>query len=82
MKLKVLTIIKDGVIAANKSNIVCFSENSLRDDRGEDALYHSDKGIYPGQILNSRNYDSADSYWWYTNKEWDKMNDSFQALQK
>ena len=82
MKLKILTIIKDGVIAANKNSIVCFHENSLSDDKGEDALYHSKDGIYPGQVLTGKNYDNADYFWWYTRTEWSRINDGFQALQK
>ena len=53
MKYKVIAKIMDGVIAASKNHIVCFDENSLRDNEG-DSLYRSDDGIYIGQILTEK----------------------------
>ena len=69
MKLKIIAIIEDGVIAVNKNNIFCFRENSLRDDKGEDSLCQSDKGIYIGQILTEKNHGEADTYWRYNNRK-------------
>ncbi len=77
MKYKVINIIKDGVIAANKNNIVCFCENYLKDDSGEDRLTDIDIGI----ILNEKNHSSADIYWAYTAKEWNRLNRSFNQIQ-
>lgn len=77
MKFKVIKIIDDGVIAANKNNIVCFNESSLRDEKGEDSLYHSDEGIYPGQVLTEKMHENADTYWWYTKKQWIELNSKF-----
>lgn len=80
MKLKVIAKILDGVIACNKNNIYCFHESSLRDDKGEDSLYMTNEGVYIGQILSKNNHKNADIYWWYTKKEWNKMNAEFQKL--
>jgi hypothetical protein len=80
MKLKVIAKIMDGVIACNRHNIVCFHENSLRDDKGEDSLYWADEGIPVGRILKSKNHQGADIYWSYSRKEWEKMNTGFQRI--
>lgn len=77
MKFKVIAIIDDGVIAANKNNIVCFHDNSLRDNNGEDSLYH----IFINQILSEKNHATADRYWAYTKKEWGKLNKEFSLIQ-
>lgn len=82
MKYTIIAKILDGVIAANKNNIICFRENSLRDKNGEDSLYHSDDGVYIGQTLTEKMHRGADFYWWYSRKEWDKMNKSFEKLKK
>lgn len=85
MKYKVIAKILDGVIAVSKSQIICFSENSLRDDNGEDALYYLDGKYYNipiGRILTDKNCGSADVYWSYTKKQWNAMNDAFQKEQK
>lgn len=70
----------DGVIAANKNNIICFSENSLLTDNGEESLYHSNQ-IYIGRILTEKNHADADTYWHYTKKEWNELNKRFNLLQ-
>ena len=80
MTYKVIAKIMDGVIAVNNNNIICFHENSLWDNKGEDSLYHSVEGIYIGQILTEKNHRNADTYWHYTKKEWDKMNNAFQNI--
>ena len=72
MKYKVIATIIDGVIAANKNNIVCFAENSLSDSDG-DRL----ENIYPGLILEEKNHRNADRYWSYTKKEWQRINKEF-----
>jgi hypothetical protein len=79
MKYKVIAKIMDGVIAINKNHIVCFDEDSLRDNEG-DSLYHSNDGIYIGQILTEKNHSTADRYWSYTKKEWMRMNSEFEKL--
>lgn len=45
-----MVAINDGVIAANKHNIVCFHESSLYDDTNEDSLYRAGE-VYIGRIL-------------------------------
>lgn len=77
MNFKVIKIINDGVIAANKNNIVCFNASSLRDENGEDSLYSSDDGIYVGQTLVEKMHKSAEYYWWYTKKQWVEINSKF-----
>lgn len=80
MKLEVIAKINDGVVACNKNNIVCFHENSLRDNRGEDSLYWADEGINIGRVLTEKNHKNADFYWWYTRKEWDTMTIRFKKI--
>jgi hypothetical protein len=80
MKLKVIAKIMDGVIACNKTNIVCFHESSIQDDKGEHSLYWSNEGIPVGRILTNKNIHDADTYWWYTKKQWDSMNKEFQKI--
>ena len=78
MKLKIINIINDGVIACNKNNIMCFNESSLNDDEGEDPLYQTEAGVYVGQILKEKNHSGADLYWWYTRKQWTDINKNFE----
>lgn len=78
MKLKIIAIIDDGVIAANKNNVVCFDGSSLRDSFGEDRL--DDSKIYIGAELSNNNYENADTFWWYNKKEFEKIVNGFKSL--
>lgn len=42
--------------------------------------YHT-KEINEGMILTNKNVEDADTYWSYSKKEWNKMNDAFQNIQ-
>jgi hypothetical protein len=75
MKLTVIKIINDGVIAVNKSNVVCFDESSIMDDLNERRM-----DVYVGQVLTNKNFKNSDFFWWYSRKEWDLINDGIKNL--
>lgn len=79
MKYKVIAKIMDGVILANKNNIVCVNESTIRDNNGEDALYWN-SDIHIGMILSDKNIGNSDFYWSYTKKEWNSMNEAFKKV--
>ena len=67
MKYKVIARIKDGIICATKSSVVCFIENSLMDEEGGkiDPL--------AWEFLPIKSTDRAEHYWKYSMKEWNKI---------
>jgi hypothetical protein len=79
MKYKVIAKIMDGVVIANKNNIICVDESTIRDNKGEDSLYWG-SGIYIGMILSDKNINNADTFWHYSKREWDFMNKEFQNI--
>ena len=80
MKFKVTAEMHDGVICVNKSTITCFIASSLQariDDRSDGELGFE---IKIGDLLPKETTDNAETYWSYSRKEWDKMNEAFQKL--
>jgi len=69
MKYKVIAQIKDGAICATKGRITCYVENSL--DVPE---------LKIGDILPKDATIWAETYWSYSRKEWEKMNEEFNKL--
>jgi len=83
LKLTIIAKIQDGIIAANKNNIICFDESSIKDDKGEDSLYHTNPDrLCIGQILTDKNTKYTDSYWWYSKKEFEKIIDGWKKIQE
>lgn len=82
MKKKVIAKILDGVICANKNQITCYIENSLYGTLDE---YHNGADVPElkiGDILPTEVTNWTETYWSYSRKQWDKMNEEFNKLKK
>lgn len=77
MKYKVIAFTEyHDVVIANKNNIMCVSETSLNDDKGEDRL----EDVHVGMILHDINLNDCDTYWWYSKKEWLRLSKLFKEI--
>lgn len=82
MRYKVIAKILDGVICANKSRITCYRENSLNGSLDEFYNCVPLPEAKIGDILPKYATHTAETYWSYSRKQWDKMNEEFNKLKK
>ena len=75
MKYKVVGRLCD-LIIANKNYIKCIRENGVYNDNGD-----SMENINVGDVLTDKNIQDCDTFWSYTRKEWEKLDNWFKKEQ-
>lgn len=77
MKYKVIAFIQDGVILAQKNIITCWRDSSFYNEKTEERF-----DVEIGDEVKYSDFSGGDCYWYYSFKEWDKINKAFMKSRK